>query len=140
MARAGVGTDTLPLEARGKPWRNSGAGGTVISVGARPANSETELPSPRVQAIARALFGDGDGPSMVTNKAGGTAILLPDGMLGLTTKTIDALLERDAACADAKAPVKVTRRRIDGCGLSGTHARCAFRFAAPTTGTMFTYY
>jgi len=107
-------TDTLPLEAWKtveKFWRK---GGTVISVGARPANSEAELPSPRVQAIARELFGEGDGPEIVTNKAGGTAILLPSGMLALVPKMIDAMVERDAVCADAKAPVKIMRRRIDG--------------------------
>ena len=106
--------DTLPLEA----WERIAAfwrkGGIVITIGARPANSETELPSPRAQAIASELFGAGDGPEIVTNKAGGVGIALPSGMLALVPKMIDSLVERDAACADAKAPVKITRRRIDG--------------------------
>jgi len=107
-------TDTLPLEAWEKIaqfWRK---GGIVISVGARPANSEKELPSARAQAISRELFGNGDMPKIVANKTGGIGIALPSGMLALAPKLIDSLLERDAACADPQSPVKITRRRIDG--------------------------
>ena len=106
--------DTLPLEA----WENVAAfwrqGGVVIAIGTRPANSEVEFPSPRVQAIARELFGTADAPCVVTNPAGGTGILLPTAMIGLVPRVVDSLFERDAACAEAKAPVKITRRRIDG--------------------------
>ena len=106
--------DTLPLAA----WENVAAfwrqGGVVIALGARPVNSELEFPSPRVQAIARELFGAADAPCVVTNPAGGTGILLPAGMIALLPRIVDSLFERDAACVEAKAPVKVTRRRIDG--------------------------
>ena len=106
--------DTLPLEAWENVatfWRN---GGVVIAIGTRPTNSEMEFPSPRVQAIARELFGTADAPCVVTNPAGGAGILLPTGMIALVPQVVDSLFERDAACAEAKAPVKITRRRIDG--------------------------
>ncbi len=106
--------ETLPLEA----WETVAAfwrqGGVVIAIGTRPANSEVEFPAPRVQEIARELFGTADAPCVVTNPVGGTGILLPTAMIGLVPRLVDSLLERDAACAEAKAPVKITRRRIDG--------------------------
>jgi hypothetical protein len=106
--------DTLPLEA----WENVAAfwrrGGVVIAIGARPANSESEFASPRVQAIARELFGTDDAPCVNTNSAGGAGILLPTGMISLVPQIVDSLFERDAACAEPEAPVKITRRRIDG--------------------------
>ncbi len=106
--------DTLPLEA----WENVAAfwrkGGVAIALGTRPANSEAEFPSPRVQAIARELFGTADAPCVVTNQAGGASVLLPTGMISLVPKIVDSLVERDAACAESKAPVRITRRCIDG--------------------------
>jgi hypothetical protein len=107
-------TDTLPLAVWEKVaafWRK---GGIVIAVGALPANSESQYPSQRVQTMARELFGAGEAPCVVTNKAGGTAVLLPSGMIALVPKMIDSLLERDAFCAEEKAPVKVTHRSVDG--------------------------
>jgi len=106
--------DTLPLAAWEKVaafWRK---GGAVIAVGALPANSEREWPAPRVQAIAREVFGSGEAPCVATNGKGGAGVLLPTGMLALVPQVLDTLIERDAACAEAKAPVKITRRRIDG--------------------------
>ena len=106
--------DTLPLEAWENVttfWRN---GGVVIAIGAHPTNSEMEFASPRVQAIARELFGTADVPCLVTNPAGGAGILLPTAMIALVPQVIDSLFEPDAACAEAKSPVKITRRRIDG--------------------------
>jgi hypothetical protein len=106
--------DTLPLEA----WENVAAfwrkGGVVIAIGTWPANSDTGFPSPRVQAIARELFGAADALCLATNPAGGVGVLLPTAMIGLLPRIVDSLFERDAACAEAKAPVKITRRRIDG--------------------------
>ncbi len=106
--------DTMPLEAWEnveKFWRK---GGIVVAIGATPSNSEKELPSARVQTIGSTLFGAGDAPCIMTNKAGGLGIFLPAGMIGLVPQMIDSLLERDVACVDAKAPVKITHRRIDG--------------------------
>ena len=106
--------ETLPQKA----WENVAAfwrnGGVVIGIGSRPANNEVEFVSPRVQAIARELFGSGDAPCIVTNPTGGAGILLPTAMIALIPRVIDSFLERDAACADAKAPIKITRRHIDG--------------------------
>jgi hypothetical protein len=107
-------TDTLPLEAWEKVaafWRK---GGAVIAVGALPANCEGQYPSKRVQALARELFGAGEAPGIATNKAGGTGVLLPTGMIALVPKVIDSLVERDAASAGAASPVRITRRRVDG--------------------------
>jgi len=106
--------DTLPLEAWEKVaafWRQ---GGVVIAIGARPANSAVEFPSPRVQAIGGELFGTADAPCLTTNPADGVGLRLPTSMMGVTPRIVDALFERDAACAEAEAPVKITRRRIDG--------------------------
>lgn len=106
--------DTLPLAA----WENVAAfwrtGGVVIAIGQRPANSETEFPAPRVQELAREMFEAGEAPRLVTNPAGGVGILLPGAMLSLVPRLVDSLFERDAAAAEAKSPVKITRRRIDG--------------------------
>ncbi len=107
-------TDTLPLDAWKKVARFWRKGGVVIAIGALPANSEDELPSPRVQAIARELFGTGEAPGVVTNKAGGMSVVLPTGMMGLVPRMIDSILERDAACADVKSPVRITHRHVDG--------------------------
>jgi hypothetical protein len=106
--------DTLPLEAWGNVaafWRQ---GGVVIAIGAPPANSEAEFPSPQVQAIARELSGTTDAPCVTTNPAGGNSILLPVGMISLVPQIIDSLIERDAACAELETPIKITRRRVDG--------------------------
>jgi hypothetical protein len=127
--------DTLPLDAWKTVQRFWRDGGIVVAIGALPANAEDAFPSPRVQAIARELFGAGEPPSIVTNRAGGAGIVLPAGMTALVPKALDALLERDAFCelshfhkcdnredlggqtahdADgARNPVKITRRRID---------------------------
>ncbi len=86
----------------------------MIAIGARPANSEAEFASPRVQAIARELFGTADAPCLVTSPAGGAGLLLPTAMIALVPRVVDSLFERDAACAEAKAPIKITRRHIDG--------------------------
>jgi hypothetical protein len=106
-------TDTLPLAAWENVARFWRKGGVVVAVGALPANSADEWPAPRVQAIARELFGAGAAPCTATNATGGVGVLLPTGMLALVPKVIDSLLERDAACADAKARVRITHRRVD---------------------------
>ena len=106
-------TDTLPLAAWENVARFWRKGGVVIAVGALPANSGSEWPSPRVQAIARELFGMGEVPSMATNAAGGVGLALPAGMTALMPKVLDALLERDAVCSDGKAPVRITHRVVD---------------------------
>ncbi len=78
------GVDTLPLAA----WENLAKfvrqGGAVIALGALPANSESEFPSARVQALAKEIFGEsGAGSSSIrepqshVNAAGGAGVFLP---------------------------------------------------------------
>lgn len=106
--------DTLPLAA----WENVAAfwrgGGTVVAIETLPANTGDEFPCPRVQEIARELFGTGDRPGIVSNSAGGAGVVLPAGMLALLPRVIDSRLGRDAACTTPRAPVRITRRRVDG--------------------------
>ncbi len=106
--------DTLPIEAWEKIAAFWQSGGVVIAVGSRPANAPPEFPSSRVQAIARELFGTDEAPSVTTNAAGGAGIYLPQPTTALVPRLLDALFERDAACLDASAPIKITRRRMDG--------------------------
>ncbi len=107
-------TDTLPLAA----WENLArfwrAGGVVVAVGARPANSESEFPSPRVQALAREIFGDDTGPVVRSNAAGGVGIALPLGMMSLLPRLLDTVIERDAHADSAQSPIKITHRRVAG--------------------------
>jgi hypothetical protein len=106
-------TDTLPLAA----WENLArfwrAGGVVAVIGARPANSEQEFPSPRVQALAKEIFGAGAGPAFVANAAGGVGITLPVGMLGLLPRLLETLIERDARAVSPQVPIKITHRRVE---------------------------
>ncbi len=106
--------DTLPLAA----WENVATfwrqGGAVIAVGARPSNSETEFPSPRVEAIAQEIFGTGEAPCLAASPAGGAGVLLPTSMTTLLPRVIDSLLQPDAVCAVPHPAIKVTRRHIEG--------------------------
>ena len=106
--------DTLPREAWEAVERFWRRGGAVIAVGARPANSESEFPSAHVQDIAREVFGTSEAPCTCSNKAGGVGALLPVGMAALVPRLVDSLLERDAFVDDARSPVKVTHRLVDG--------------------------
>jgi len=105
--------DTLPLEAWKAVERFWRRGGAVIAVGARPANSESEFPSARVQAIANTVFGTAEAPCTCTNQAGGVGVFLPVGMASLVPRLIDSLVERAVFVDDARSPVKVTHRRVD---------------------------
>ena len=90
--------DTLPLKAWKNLYRFWRSGGTVIAIGARPTNSETEFPSPAVQAIAKEMF---DGPR--------AAVLLTD------AKQLPAALDRLLPpVTPADAPLRITRRHIGG--------------------------
>ena len=116
------GADTLPVAA----WRNLARfvenGGVLITLGALPANSETEFPSPQVRALARELFGEpAEGPNCIVNRAGGAGVFLPAGSEGLLPIVLDQALEpglrfapRNAAHARQPSPVRVTHRRLEG--------------------------
>jgi hypothetical protein len=105
--------DTLPLAAWDKLARFWRAGGVVIAVGARPANSESEFPAPHVAALAREMFGAAEGPAVIANAAGGVGIALPAGMLALLPQMLDSVLERDAYAIGPRAPLRITHRRVE---------------------------
>ena len=105
-------TTTLPLAA----WKNLklfvDQGGMVVALGALPANSETEFPSPRVQRIAKSIFGSTSSEPSVSSHSG-AGIYLPPGTEGLLPTVLDGLLERDVKIEPGSSPVRVTHRRID---------------------------
>lgn len=106
--------DTLPLAAwenLARFWRK---GGVVIAVGALPANSEREFPSPRVQALAKELFGTATGANFRVNSAGGVGVFLPEGLEARLSEVLDALLEPDVKPSEPHSPLRATHRRIDG--------------------------
>jgi hypothetical protein len=111
------GADTLPLAA----WQNLvkfvRQGGVVIALGALPANSETEFPSARVQAMGKEIFSASgsvvNAPQSNANKAGGAGIFLPRGSESLLPLVLDGLLAPDVKVAEAKSPLRVTHRRLD---------------------------
>lgn len=109
------GVDTLPLAA----WKNLARfvehGGLVVALGARPANSATEFPAPRVQTLAKAMFGDPRADAAThANPAGGAGVFLPFGSEALLPLVLDGLLEADVAVADSRAPLRMTHRRAEG--------------------------
>lgn len=107
-------TDTLPLAAwenLARFWQN---GGILIAAGTLPANSDQQFPSPRVQALAREMFGDGGALRAVSNKAGGVGVYLPPNMLSFLPTMLDRLIERDATVANPRSPLRATHRRVDG--------------------------
>ena len=109
------GVDTLPLAAWEKLARFVRAGGVVVALGALPANSESEFPSPRVQALAVEIFGATvSQPSARGNPAGGGGIVLPAGSESLLPIALKGVLDPDVRIADTGAPLRVTHRRIDG--------------------------
>ncbi|MHB8972994.1 MAG: glycosyl hydrolase [Pirellulaceae bacterium] len=105
--------DTLPLRA----WENLVAlwksGGGIIALSALPVNSETDFPSPAVQAAARDLFGDGPSAEVRTNAAGGFALYLTAGQQGLLPQAVAAFLAPDVEIP-TDASLHATHRRIDG--------------------------
>jgi hypothetical protein len=104
----------LPLAA----WENLArfwrGGGLVIAAGALPANSERQLPAPRVQALAREMFGAGGELRVITNAAGGAGVFLPVRMMAFVPTMLDRLLERDVRCDDPHSPLRATHRRVEG--------------------------
>ena len=114
------GVDTMPLSAWENLTKFVRQGGVVIAFGALPANSESEFPSARVQALAKEIFGENVSysssvrePQSHVNAAGGTGIYLPFGLESLLPLVLDGLLEPDVKIAEAKSPIRVTHRRLD---------------------------
>jgi hypothetical protein len=109
------GADTLPLAAWENLARFVRSGGVLISVGDLPANSEAEFPSSRVQALARDLFGPGEGgPRVSAKRHGGGAIFLPGSSAALLPTVISQLLAPDVEVAGTHSPIRPTHRRING--------------------------
>ncbi len=107
-------TDTLPLAAWEKVARFASAGGVVIAVGALPTNSESEFPSPRVRALAKAIFGSPGEPHVQANRNGGAGVYLPAGSEALLPLAVDLAVAPDVSLSDRAAPVRVTHRVVDG--------------------------
>jgi hypothetical protein len=114
------GADTLPLAAWENLARFVRQGGAVIALGTRPANSESEFPSARVQALAAEMFGENGTdsasahePQSHANAAGGAGFFLPFGLEGLLPQVLDGLLEPDVRVAESKSPLRVTHRRLE---------------------------
>ena len=108
------GVDTLPAAAwdnLARFWRN---GGVVIAMAALPANTETEFPCAKTQALAAEVFGAGEDARVRTNAAGGVGVFLPEGADGLLPVALDGVLERDVHVADPASPIRVAHRRIEG--------------------------
>jgi hypothetical protein len=109
------GADTLPLAAWENLARVVRSGGVVVALGARPANSEAEFPSPRVQSLARELFGDAQTePRVTANAANGAGVFLPRGSEGLLPLVLRGVVEPDVRVVAQRPPVRVTHRRLDG--------------------------
>ena len=87
--------DTLPIKAWERLAEFVREGGVVIAVGAHPMNSESEFPSPKVQA----MFHDA-GKSF--------AFLESDEKI---PEVLDSMLEKDVI---AGGPVRYTHRQIEG--------------------------
>jgi hypothetical protein len=107
------GVETLPAAAWDKVAAFHRAGGMVIGLALRPANSEREFPSAEVVAAGREWFGAAAGPTIQAAPGGGTGVFLPPGMESLLPGILDRLLEPDVRIP-AGAPLRTTHRRLDG--------------------------
>ena len=110
-------TDTLPVAGWQQLQRFWEAGGVVIAAGARPANSESEFPSPAARACGARIFGDGGDPgkpSWVRSPRGGIGVYLPPTRIHEMPAVLDAILGPDIIVGDPAAPLRITRRLIDG--------------------------
>lgn len=104
--------DTLPLKAwqnLAKFWRS---GGLVMALGALPANSQLEFPSPAVQAIAKEMFPEGERSREHQSAGGGVSVFL--GEVNPMPAVLDALIEPPVKVSPAGSPLRVTHRRIEG--------------------------
>ncbi|MFA6545642.1 MAG: glycosyl hydrolase [Limisphaerales bacterium] len=114
------GADTLPLAAWENLARFVRGGGMVIALGALPLNSESEFPSPKVQALAKEMFGVSSAgvtsskePVSHSSPSGGAGTFLPSGTESLLSLVLNGALDPDVTTASGKSPVRVTHRRLD---------------------------
>ena len=94
------GVETLPAEAWDKLDTFQKAGGTLIAVGPRPQNTDLEFPSPAVQSLDAAWFGQQ-----------GRGLALGPGQEALLPAVLDSVLERDVSWSPEGA-LKVTHRIV----------------------------
>jgi hypothetical protein len=107
------GVETLPAAAWDAAAAFHRAGGVVISLALRPANSDREFPAPAVLAAARGWFGDEAGPVLHPTPGAGIGAFLPAGMEPLLPGVLDRILEPDVTIP-AGAPLRTTHRHIEG--------------------------
>ncbi|HOF47248.1 MAG: hypothetical protein KA191_03475 [Verrucomicrobia bacterium] len=109
------GIDTLPEAAWDRLDDFMRQGGTVIALGARPANTESEFPDRRIRAWGERAFGEtGDGPIARTAVGRGTGVFLSAGIEALLPRVLDQIIEPDLAVPNPRAPLRLTHRRVDG--------------------------
>jgi hypothetical protein len=109
------GADTLPLAAWENLARFVRGGGVVVALGALPANSEVEFPSPRVHLLAQEIFGPaGSSLTAFTTGSGGGGIFLRAGSESLLPIVLKGVLEPDVMSIDPQSPLRATHRRIEG--------------------------
>lgn len=104
------GVDTLPRGAWVNLEQFGRAGGAVIAVGAKPANSGTAFPDPEVVGLGRRLFGEESDTG--TQAIGqGTATYLPAGTESLLPELLSRMLPPEATLAPEAPRVRITHRR-----------------------------
>lgn len=106
--------DTLPEKAwvnLRDLWRE---GGVIIAVGARPANTEREFPSQRIDQLAVEIFGGSEELRANVNEAGGVGLYLPPGAASLLPAALNSLIEPDFAADPPSIPLRYTHRHVDG--------------------------
>ncbi|NLI01390.1 MAG: hypothetical protein GX446_18080 [Chthonomonadales bacterium] len=106
--------DTLPLACWKKLEAFAKSGGILISVAARPLNTEAAFPSADAKQLAETVFGRQSGMSVRPVGASGVGVYLPAGSEHMLGPILDSLIEPEVAMPDRSAPVRATHRRIDG--------------------------
>lgn len=106
------GVDTLPRAAWAKLEEFVRAGGILIALGARPANTGDRFPDAHVQAWGESAFREATAPAKPG--AGKGALHLPAGGEFLLPALLDQVLEPDIAVTGGEAPIRVTHRTVDG--------------------------
>jgi hypothetical protein len=114
------GVDTLPMAAWERLRDLVRAGGIVVALGHRPANSEGAFPDARVQAIADEVLGPASTmvePSVHAQASGGAGVWLPLGSEPLLTAALDGLVEPDVRVVGPKPgagapPIRATHRQM----------------------------